>query len=228
MCVHKHSAVLVSRVRDIKENGLMADYIPAQFTMLLVWSPESNTNVRLRRNVHKSTWLTHRLQWCMTKASAPHCSLEKASLTFFVFKTKCNVPHSVAVVCQHDNVSFVFSNNMSDIKLALVDGFHSIQVFASCDPGWFKVDDVCINCYLCQDCVKTACTEHHVASHEKCQKHGGHLAYHLLQNITFSTPGNILDKKYKTVIILEYVSSYGAHGLLTWGSNQILGKMVGS
>ena len=67
---------------------------------------------------------------------------------FRIFKTQCNVPHSVAVVCQHNvNKNLVFTSNMSDIKLSLVDGFHSIQIFSSCDPGWFMVDYVCINFY---------------------------------------------------------------------------------
>ena len=49
---------------------------------------------------------------------------------FLVLKTQCNVPHSVAVVCQHNVISnLVFNNSMSDIRLSLVDGFLSIQVF---------------------------------------------------------------------------------------------------
>ena len=65
---------------------------------------------------------------------------------FLVFKTQCSVPHSVAVVCQQNKKrNILFNNNMSDIKLSWNDGFHSIQVFSSCDPGWFRVDNVCIN-----------------------------------------------------------------------------------
>ena len=111
---------------------------------------------------------------------------------FRVFKTQCNVRHSVAVVCQHDMTSNrVFSNNMSDIKLSLVDGFQSIQIFSSCDPGWFMVDDVCINFYHCPGCMNN------YKAHEHCFMHGGQLAYHLLNNVTFSTPGNKLDKNTK-------------------------------
>ena len=116
---------------------------------------------------------------------------------FFVFNTQCNVPHNVAVVCQHNNINLVVSNHMSDIKLSLADGFQSIHVFSSCDPGWFKIDDACINLYLCHNCVKIDCTKYHAASYGQCQKHGGHLAYHVLKNITLSTLGNILDKNTK-------------------------------
>ena len=76
---------------------------------------------------------------------------------FFIFKTQCNIPYNVAVVCQHNKVSSVFSNNMSDIKLSLFNKFHSIRLFSSCDPGWFKVDDVCINFYPCHNCSYTYC-----------------------------------------------------------------------
>ena len=111
---------------------------------------------------------------------------------FRVFKTWCNVSHSVAVVCQHNVASnLVFSNNMSDIKLSLVDGFQSIQIFSSCDPGWFMVDDVCINFYHCQGCMNN------YKAHERCAMHGGQLAYHLLNNVTFSTQSNKLDKNTK-------------------------------
>ena len=111
---------------------------------------------------------------------------------FLVFKTQCNVSHRVALVCQHNNrVNLVFSNNMSDIKLSLVNGFQSIQMFSSCDPGWFMVDDVCINFYHCPDCMNNR------DAHEQCSVHGGQLAYHLLNNVTISTPGSKLDKNTK-------------------------------
>ena len=110
---------------------------------------------------------------------------------FLVFKTQCNVPHSVAVVCQHNVArNMVFSNNMSDVKLSLVNAFQSIQIFSSCDPGWFMVDDVCINFYHCPDCMNTD-------AHEQCSVYGGQLAYHLLNNVTISTPGSKLDKNTK-------------------------------
>ena len=106
--------------------------------------------------------------------------------------------HNVALVCQHsEKVNLVFSNNMSDIKISLVDGFHRIQVFSSCDPGWFMVDDMCINFYFCQDCANK------FASHKQCQIHGGQLAYRLLNNVTVSTPGNILDKNTKLSVFWD-------------------------
>ena len=64
---------------------------------------------------------------------------------FNIFRTHCNVPHTVAVVCQHEEkVTTVYSNNMSDIKVLTVNGFYSLHVFASCDIGWFMVDNMCI------------------------------------------------------------------------------------
>ena len=114
---------------------------------------------------------------------------------FLVFRTQCNVPHNVAVVCQHNMVrKLVFSNNMSDVKLSLAGGFHSIQMFSSCDPGWFMVDDVCINFYHCPNC------RYNMDAHEQCSVHGGQLAYHLLNNVTVSTPGRKLDKNTKLSI----------------------------
>ena len=113
---------------------------------------------------------------------------------FLVFKTQCNVFHNIAVVCQHNHrVSLVFSNNMSDIKLSLDNGFQSIQIFSSCDPGWFMVDDVCTNFYHCPVC------RNNMDAHEQCSRHGGQLAYHLLNNVTIScsTQGNKLDKNTK-------------------------------
>ena len=111
---------------------------------------------------------------------------------FLVFKIQCNVPQSVAVVCQHHMTrNLVFNNNMSDIELSFVDGFQSIQMFSSCDPGWFMVDDVCINFYHCPDCMNNS------QAHEQCSRYGGQLAYHVLNNVTISTPGNKLDKHTK-------------------------------
>ena len=111
---------------------------------------------------------------------------------FLVCKTLCNVSHNAALVCQHNKrASRVFNNNMSDIKISFVDGFHSIQVFSSCERGWFMVDNICINFCPCHDCTDTT------ASRKQCQIQGGQLAYHLLNNVTISTPGNILDKDTK-------------------------------
>ena len=111
---------------------------------------------------------------------------------FLVVRTPCDVSHSVAVVCQHDvKGNLVSTSNMSDIKLSLVGGFHSIQMFSSCDPGWFMVDDVCINFYLCPSCTNN------IEAHKQCSMFGGQLAYHVLKNVTISTPRNKLDKETK-------------------------------
>ena len=108
---------------------------------------------------------------------------------FLVLKTQCDVPQSISVVCQHNvRSNHVFSNNMSDIKLSLLDGFHSIQIFSSCDPGWFMVDGMCINFYHCPDCLDNS------QAQEQCSMYGGQLAYHVLNNVSISTPGNKLDK----------------------------------
>ena len=111
---------------------------------------------------------------------------------FRVLPTQCNISHSVAVVCQHDvKGNLVSTSNMSDIKLSLVDGFHSIKIFSSCDPGWFMVDDVCINFYRCPKCTNN------IEAHEQCSMFSGQLAYHVLKNVTVSTPRNKLDKTTK-------------------------------
>ena len=133
---------------------------------------------------------------------------------FLVFKTQCNVSHSVAVVCQHNNgVNLVFNNSMSDIKLSLVDGFQSIQMFSSCDPGWFMVDDVCTNFYHCPDCMNSD-------AHAQCSVYGGQLAYHLLNNVTISTPGNKLDKTTKLSLFWDMFYHMedinGSFGSIRW------------
>ena len=108
---------------------------------------------------------------------------------FVVFRTQCDDPHSVTVVCQHDQkATILHHNNMSDIKVSNVGLFYSLQVFASCDAGWFLVDNVCVNFYHCPDC------SNNMAAHEQCAIHGGQLAYHVLNNVTSSSQGNILDK----------------------------------
>ena len=85
---------------------------------------------------------------------------------------------------------------MSDIKLSSVDGFHSIRLFSSCDPGWFMVDDVCINFYLCPNCTNSQ-------AHGQCSMFGGQLPYHVLKNVTISTPGNILDNSTKLALFWD-------------------------
>ena len=108
---------------------------------------------------------------------------------FVVLRTLCNVSHNVAVVCQHDqNAIVLLHNDMSDIKVTSVGEFHSIQVFSSCDVGWFLVDNVCINFYHCPDCSSNT------AANEQCAVHGGWLAYNVLRNVTIIPTGNVLDK----------------------------------
>ena len=69
---------------------------------------------------------------------------------FVVFRTQCNVSHNVMVVCQHDQeTKCLLNNNMSDIKLSQNGSFYSLQVFLSCDAGWFLVDNVCITFSYC-------------------------------------------------------------------------------
>ena len=114
---------------------------------------------------------------------------------FIVFRTHCNVSHTVAVVCQHSQkVNIVFNNSMSDIKISTADGFYSVQVFSSCNSGWFLVDNVCINFYHCPDCFSN------VEAQEQCRKYGGQLAYHILSNVTINTPGNLLAKHTKLAL----------------------------
>ena len=133
---------------------------------------------------------------------------------FLVLKIQCNVPQSVAVVCQHHMTrNLVFNNNMSDIKLSFVDGFQIIQMLSTCDPGWFMVDDVCINFYHCPDCMNNS------DAHEQCSRYGGQLAYHVLNNVAISTPGTKLDKHTKLSFFWGYVLSCGGH-------NPIDGKYI--
>ena len=106
---------------------------------------------------------------------------------FVIFRTPCNVSHPVAIVCQHEHKkSIAFNNNISDIKVSIVDGYYSLQEFSSCDAGWFMVDNMCINLYQCQNCTDNS------EAHGKCVAHGGQLAYHALTNVSLIAPGNIL------------------------------------
>ena len=107
---------------------------------------------------------------------------------FVVFKTQCNVSHNVAVVCQHDpKLNTVFNNNMSDVKVHILDGFYSIQAFASYNVGWFMVDNLCINFCTCIKCTNNA------EADTLCNKRGGLLAHRVLNNVTISTRRNVLD-----------------------------------
>ena len=98
---------------------------------------------------------------------------------FNVIRTHCNVSHNVAVVCQHDQkVNTVFNNNMSDVKVSINDGFYRLEVFSSCDIGWFRVDNMCINFYRYPNCLSNA------EAHKQCVEHNGHLAHDILRNVT--------------------------------------------
>ena len=49
---------------------------------------------------------------------------------FVVFRTQCNVPHNVTVVCQHDQKrNILLHNNMSDIKVSRVGLFIAYKYF---------------------------------------------------------------------------------------------------
>ena len=115
-----------------------------------------------------------------------------------VFRTHCHISHPVAVVCQHyQKVNISFNNNMSDIRISTADGFYSLQVFSSCNSGWFLVDNVCINFYHCPDCFNN------IEAHEQCSKYGGQLAYHILNNVTINAPGNSLAKHTKLALFWD-------------------------
>ena len=109
---------------------------------------------------------------------------------FVIFRTRCNVSHHVALVCQHEEKSDpVFNNDMSDVKVFQVGGFYSSHVYSSCDDGWFMVDNTCINIYPCKNC------QTNTEAREQCGDHGGYLAHRNLNKVTVTTPGNILASK---------------------------------
>ena len=105
---------------------------------------------------------------------------------FTVIRTHCNVSHNVAVVCQHDQKANIgFYNNRSDVKVSIDDGIYRLEVFSSCEIGWFRVDNMCINFYLCRNCS-------HAEAHKQCAEHEGQLAHDILRNVTVMTPEHIL------------------------------------
>ena len=73
----------------------------------------------------------------------------------------------------------------------------------SCDPGWFMVDDLCINFYHCPDCMNNS------KAQEQCLICGGQLAYHLFKNVTTSTPGNKLDHNTKLSLLWNMFHNVG-------------------
>ena len=112
----------------------------------------------------------------------------KGFFDFVIFRTHCNTSYNVRVVCQRDNtIKEDLYNNMSDIKISNINGYHSLQAFSSCDAGWFLIDNVCVNFY------PHPASSNNTATHMQCAKHGGQLAYNVLKNVTITTPGNTLD-----------------------------------
>ena len=82
----------------------------------------------------------------------------------------------------------------------MTDGYSSLQVFSSCEVGWFMVDDMCINIYprlsirsfeLVYNCTNTTLAQQH------CIKYDGHLAHRVLNNVNITKPGKTLDKNTK-------------------------------
>ena len=123
---------------------------------------------------------------------------------FIIFRTHCNVSHNFAVVCQHDQiVNTVFSNNISDIKVLTAHGFYNLQVFSSCDIGWFMVDNMCINFYHCPHCFNN------IQANEQCRKHNGQLAHHILNNVTINIPGNTLAKNTELALFWDMFHEVG-------------------
>ena len=110
---------------------------------------------------------------------------------FVIFKTQCDRSFPVSLVCQHKTKTVtVFNNDLSDIKVSTVDGFYSIRVFASCDLGWFMVDNMCINIYRCKQC-----NTNNTVAHEQCVEHGGYLADRIFKNtsLTNTSKGYMLN-----------------------------------
>ena len=57
---------------------------------------------------------------------------------FGVFMINCGISYNVTLVCQHDQkANVILHDNMSDVKASIVGEFYSLQVFSSCDVGWF-------------------------------------------------------------------------------------------
>ena len=76
-------------------------------------------------------------------------------------------------------MDIVFNNNLSDVKVVSVNGYYSLQIFSSCEVGWFMVDNMCINICECQHCNRG-----NIVAHGQCVKHGGYLVDRILKNIT--------------------------------------------
>ena len=109
---------------------------------------------------------------------------------FVIFRTQCDRSFPVSLVCQHKAKTAIFHNDLSDITVATVDGFHTLRVFSSCDAGWFMVDNMCINIYQCKQCKAS-----NITAHEQCVNQGGYLADRIFKNtsITRTSQGYILN-----------------------------------
>ena len=106
---------------------------------------------------------------------------------FLTFKTQCNSTHKVGLVCQHEERrNYVLGNNMSDVKISIINGFYSIRVSTSCDVGWFMVDNMCINIYPCSDCINTSVAQ------RNCIKHGGNLANRIFNSTKASQTDELI------------------------------------
>ena len=137
----------------------------------------------------------------------------KGFFDFVICRTNCNMSHSVGVVCQHDQkTNSEFSNNMSDIKVSMTNRYNSLQVLSSCKVGWFMVNDMCIYIYSClsiksfeqgHSCTNTTVTQ------ELCIKYGSHLAHRVLNNVTVTKPGNILNTNTKLSLFWDMFHHIG-------------------
>ena len=129
---------------------------------------------------------------------------------FTVLRTRCDVSHNVAVVCQHEQkVNTAFNNNLSDVKVSIAaGGFYRIEIFSSCDIGWFRVYNMCINFYHCSGCSI-------VEAHEQCVVQNGSLAHAILNNVTVITPENTLAKSTELSLfwyMFHHIDSIDLHG----------------
>ena len=106
---------------------------------------------------------------------------------FVLFKVNCNVSHQVALVCQHKrNTDILYNNNTSDIRVSANDGFYSLQIYSSCDVGWFKVGNLCINIFRCLHCINNTVAQ------SQCLKYRSKLAHQILHDVTTIAPGYTL------------------------------------
>ena len=118
---------------------------------------------------------------------------------FVIFRTQCDRSFPVSLVCQHKTKTIVCNNALSDIKVSTVDEFYSLRVVPSCDAGWFMVDNMCINIYQCKQC-KTS----NIVAHERCVKHGGHLADRIFKNISITSASKGYMLNHNSSLLLSF------------------------